>query len=572
MDLSTTTRPLDRGEPLRLPRVGPAGRTLIQGAVGLLAGLAMVALVFAGLAAPRRASGELDTHVLPALEALHDASANARRAQDQFLVAIATTDPDARAAALGASQNAAALLDAAWGRYVEVALGRADERALQRNYELISNKGQQLAVTLLAVSPEDPAYASTLDDERRNSDEQLSVLSSLQSLVYEPLAAQDARAASAGIERERVAALVAYGVLALVFMGVSVVLVRGARREQHHLRAEATALRIAGEQAAFEGSLQRGLEMAPTEEGALDVVQQALGLIAGDAPAEMLLADSSRAHFRQVLCTGVTAEAACRVGVPHDCPAVTSGQTRVFDDSRKLDTCRFLRGLDEPAWATCVPVSIAGRSTGVLRAQHVLSRPPDEQLARRLELVGRKAGERIGALRVFAKTEAQAQVDPLTGLPNRRTLERQVHEVVGAEVPYVVAFADLDHFKTINDTYGHDSGDRALRLFARVLRDSIRPCDLLARFGGEEFIVVLPDCALDGARSVGERIRSSLADALAHATVPPFTVTIGLAAGEPGDDLSQIIVAADAVMLQAKAMGRDRVVAAGDAPTVTLAG
>lgn len=128
----------------------------------------------------------------------------------------------------------------------------------------------------------------------------------------------------------------------------------------------------------------------------------------------------------------------------------------------------------------------------------------------------------------------------------------------------VVAFTDLDHFKAINDAHGHDTGDRALRLFARVLRDSIRPRDLLARYGGEEFVAVLPDCSLADARIVAERIRSELARALGHATVPPFTVTIGLATAEPGDGLSDVISNADSAMLCAKSLGRDRVLVAGE--------
>jgi diguanylate cyclase len=176
--------------------------------------------------------------------------------------------------------------------------------------------------------------------------------------------------------------------------------------------------------------------------------------------------------------------------------------------------------------------------------------------------VSRKAGERIGAIRVLARTEVQAHVDPLTGLPNRRTLEEQVHAL--PEDEYVVAFADLDHFKAINDGHGHETGDRALRLFARVLRDGVRPRDLIARFGGEEFVAVLPDCSLDDARVVAERIRAELATALANGAIPPFTVTIGLADAVPGESLASMIARADAAMLSAKTQGRDRVVAHGD--------
>jgi diguanylate cyclase (GGDEF)-like protein len=260
------------------------------------------------------------------------------------------------------------------------------------------------------------------------------------------------------------------------------------------------------------------------------------------------------------------------VAGPSQCPAAKSGQTWIFDDSTELDACPHLRAKDEPVWATCVPVSIGGRATGIIRSQLPLDQARPERVATGLELVARKTGERLSAVRILAKTEAEAQVDPLTGLPNRRTLENQVTDQRVLDGSFVIAFADLDHFKGINDSHGHDTGDRALRLFARVLRDSIRPRDLIARFGGEEFVAVFPECSLDDARGVAERIRSELARALENATVPPFTVTIGLALSDPGDQLADVAGRADVAMLQGKAQGRDRVLVAGDEPLLAPTG
>jgi diguanylate cyclase (GGDEF)-like protein len=310
--------------------------------------------------------------------------------------------------------------------------------------------------------------------------------------------------------------------------------------------------------------------MAPTEEESIDIVRQALSMVAPDAATELLLADSSRSHLRQVACNRAAGDSACGVPTPQECPALRTGQTLVFPSSTELDTCRFLRAQPDPVWAVCVPVSILGQATGVIHTQRPVDDEMSERLVPELEVVANKAGERIGAVRVLARTQAQAQVDPLTGLPNRRTLESDVDELLVRDEPYVVLFADLDHFKRINDTHGHDTGDRALRLFSRVLRDGVRACDLLARHGGEEFVAVLPHCESQEGRAVAERIRSQLAEAVGHATVPAFTVTIGVATSSPGDELADVIARADVAMLHAKSQGRDRVLLVEDMVPATV--
>jgi len=210
-----------------------------------------------------------------------------------------------------------------------------------------------------------------------------------------------------------------------------------------------------------------------------------------------------------------------------------------------------------------VPVSIAGKTIGVVHSIGPDRDPPAPSTSVDLELIARKAGERIGILRAFSRTEAQARTDPLTGLLNRRSLESAVRDLTADAHPYAVAYGDLDHFKLLNDIHGHDTGDRALRLFARVLRDTVRPNDVAARYGGEEFIVVLPDCTIDDACAVVDRVRARLADAQRGGSVPSFTVSFGLAPGEPDLAFGEIVEQADGALLQAKAQGRDRVVLAG---------
>ena len=161
----------------------------------------------------------------------------------------------------------------------------------------------------------------------------------------------------------------------------------------------------------------------------------------------------------------------------------------------------------------------------------------------------------------MAETQLQAATDSLTGLLNRRSLENKVRVLRASRTPVVVAMADLDHFKVLNDKYGHETGDRALRLFAQVLRTSLRENDLVARYGGEEFALVLPSFSAEDARIALERVRATLKDAIANAGLPRFTASFGIIeAAEEDEDLAQLLSHADIALFDAKHQGRDRVV------------
>ena len=112
-------------------------------------------------------------------------------------------------------------------------------------------------------------------------------------------------------------------------------------------------------------------------------------------------------------------------------------------------------------------------------------RPFDAVERSRIETVAHQSGQRVGMLRATAQTQLQASTDPLTGLYNRRSMENSVRQLVQDQVPFAVSICDLDHFKALNDTYGHDTGDRALRVFSRTLRNTVRAGDLVSRHGGE---------------------------------------------------------------------------------------
>ena len=160
-----------------------------------------------------------------------------------------------------------------------------------------------------------------------------------------------------------------------------------------------------------------------------------------------------------------------------------------------------------------------------------------------------------------------AATDPLTGLRNRRYVDthlaRMIDNANANQTPLSMLAFDLDRFKAVNDTFGHAAGDSILKEFARRLLDNIRSVDMAARLGGEEFIVVMPDAALDDARLAAERVRRAIeAPGFDHEGVSiPVTVSVGVAGLRHGFDTAATMAArADAALYIAKAAGRNRVI------------
>jgi diguanylate cyclase len=178
------------------------------------------------------------------------------------------------------------------------------------------------------------------------------------------------------------------------------------------------------------------------------------------------------------------------------------------------------------------------------------------------------------------RAQSEALLDSLTGLKNRRGLERAVEDLL-REPPGLVGsallLADIDHFKVVNDTYGHVLGDKVIRAVAHVLRSMIKGRDVAARLGGEEFAVLLPQTSLTGAAALAEQIRGTVAQGRifrpdGSESIGQVTLSVGVAIARPGDTLETLLERADGAMYAAKRAGRNRVSLAGDtAASVTAA-
>jgi len=318
----------------------------------------------------------------------------------------------------------------------------------------------------------------------------------------------------------------------------------------------------------FEGELQRALELVDVEHDVMDVTVRALDLSLPGRSVELLLADSSQAHLRRATATdsmGTPEHGGCRVSAPHDCAAVRRGRTLRFASSESLDACPKLRNrASGPCSGVCSPVTVMGRTIGVLHLQGPQGELLEEERVRQFRSVATNVGTRLGVIRTLADTQRAARTDPLTGLMNRRTFETEAVRAMSNVGHGLLVMADMDHFKNLNDTHGHQAGDRALCLFSRVLKQHLEAPNVVARYGGEEFILMLPGLGVEEGVALLQSARTALAEALSGSSVPSFTCSMGVAQFPiDGDELERLTELADAALYQAKENGRNRVEVAG---------
>ncbi|WP_112496933.1 PleD family two-component system response regulator [Agrobacterium tumefaciens] len=248
-----------------------------------------------------------------------------------------------------------------------------------------------------------------------------------------------------------------------------------------------------------------------------------------------------------------------------------------FEDYDPLRLCSQLRSLERTRFLPLLLVAEQGADDMVARALDLgvndyILRPidPNELVARSLTQIRRKRYNEHLRLNLQHTMEL-AIVDGLTGLNNRRYLDNHLKILFDRAAvrgrPISICMTDIDRFKLVNDTYGHDVGDEVLREFAARIRSTVRGADLACRYGGEEFVVVMPDTPMELATSVAERLRAIIEDKPFHVRSIDrelsITASLGIATssgafGAPDELLKQ----ADRALYEAKHTGRNRVVAA----------
>jgi diguanylate cyclase (GGDEF)-like protein len=292
----------------------------------------------------------------------------------------------------------------------------------------------------------------------------------------------------------------------------------------------------------------------------------------------LFFSDESRASMEAVSAWGgITVEENHLRCSPDHCWALRREQIHWMDESSVGLRCHHL-DQSQVSQYMCVPLIAQREVIGILHLQS----PPGEtgfpiltgEAQTRVLSLAKTIGEHItlavANLKLRETLRNQSIRDGLTGLFNRRyleeTLEREIHRAVREQAPLSIIFIDIDHFKSFNDEFGHEAGDAVLRQLGAFLTTQVRYEDIACRYGGEEFVVVLPDAMLGIASERAEGIRAGVQNMIVQVggkALKGITLSLGVAAIPEFEASGPILMrAADAALYQAKADGRDRVVIA----------
>jgi diguanylate cyclase (GGDEF)-like protein len=256
---------------------------------------------------------------------------------------------------------------------------------------------------------------------------------------------------------------------------------------------------------------------------------------------------------------------------PESCCAVRSGRLRWRRPERSEVHCTHFAG-KAPDRYVCLPLTAHGETLGIVTVEC-----PAAEVAALAELrestlasLGEMAAMAIAGLNLRQKLESQSIRDGLTGLFNRSfmeiALEREMHRAARQDKQVAVMMLDIDHFKQFNDSFGHEAGDVVLREVAETMRLGVRGEDIVCRYGGEEFIVIMPEISTDAAMERAELLRRMVGDlALRYHGQPLRQVTISVGVAmfpDNSNDADELLRSADHAMYAAKHKGRNRVVSA----------
>ena len=255
---------------------------------------------------------------------------------------------------------------------------------------------------------------------------------------------------------------------------------------------------------------------------------------------------------------------------PSECWALKRGSVHHTATALDLHCVHYAETIGDHAVRLCIPLISQGEVIGLLYVKGPPSNQPAFPDRSLLDRTAEQIALAVSNVALREMLRLQSILDPLTGMFNRRyldeTLKRELMRAERKKTPLALIVLDLDHFKGINDTFGHDAGDYVLTSVAREVMANIRDSDMACRFGGEEIVLILPECDQATAIQRAEKIRASIMSLdlrFVGNAVPPITASFGVAQfPEHGREANALIHAADQAMYRAKERGRNRVMLA----------
>jgi diguanylate cyclase (GGDEF)-like protein len=448
----------------------------------------------------------------------------------------------------------------------ELSADDEQELAALDRQQAASGRWHRLANEAVGEARSDPAAASVLH---------LGLMDQLLDRFVRANAVYRERLAEVRQTEQHTAALVPVYlviVLSLVFGAIAFAIMRRQRRIEDERRRE-DAERNAAEISIVESQRRFGeaMQVAQDQSEAHELLKLQLEGQIPESSAIVLNRNNSanRLEPSPSLPEGHPLAKPLAHAVPRTCLAVRLSRhyERGGQEEAEIMPCELCGAL--PSASTCQPLLVGGEVIGSVLVAH--RRPLESGQRRQIDESVTQAAPVLANLRTLAIAETQAVTDALTGLPNKRAFDdnfkRMLAQAGRSVTPLSVVLLDLDHFKKINDTFGHERGDEVLAAFGVLLRAQLRAGDFPARTGGEEFVALLPETDRSGAMRVAEGLRRATHAMKVGEMKRPVTASLGVST-YPDDsvDPEQLMRIADRALYAAKQAGRDRVeTVSGDA-------
>ncbi len=305
------------------------------------------------------------------------------------------------------------------------------------------------------------------------------------------------------------------------------------------------------------------IDLAATEDECLNLVGKFLDAVFPDRDNTVFLC--AQADHRLIWAIPTAPEG---LGTPIQldggdrCVSIARTRSHIVSSSADIDACSHLALHDCDVSSYCAPIFSGNVAVAVAHSAGPTGDLPGHDETRLAEMVLRHVARRMTQLRTLRDKSTGNHSDQLTGLASHTTAHKTLRELLSSNQGFSLALCDVDGMRQFNQLHGDQAGDTALQLFSDVLSATLRPGDLVSRYGGDKFLAIFPACTGPHAQSAMERVRESLVLSFATATVDPFTVSVGIATSEDVTSVEELVERADIAVTMAKNAGGGRVMLA----------